>query len=198
MSGETEQQVSGWTTDTLHSHLIRQIDQLREQIRETAEADRRAIDLAFSAQVTAMNAALASSDRAVSAALAAQKEASSVLAAATNQRLAGMNEFRETVNDVLSRAMPRSEAEAIAARATERILELTALVTLSVPRTEYDAARQRDGERIGELTTRVAAAEQYAKGAAGNMAKMYAALGAATALIVAIVVVINFVTSKGP
>lgn len=197
MSGETEASVSGWTTDTLHTHFIRQLDMLRDEIQKAAEAERRATDLAFSAQTTAMAAALASADRAVAAALAAQKEAVSVAGVAAEKRADIQNEWRQSLNDVLSRAMPRAEAEAIALRATERIQELAASVALAVPRAEYDSARTRDTERLADLTTRVAAAEQYAKGAAGNTAKVYAALGAATALIVAIVIVLNFVTSKG-
>lgn len=196
MSGETEASVSGWTTDTLHTHFIRQFDLLRGEIRESADAERRATDLAFSAQTTAMAAALASADRAVAAALAAQKEAVTVAQVAAEKRADIQNEWRQSLNDVLTRAMPRTEAESIIARATERIQELATQIAALVPRSEFDAARTRESERLTDLTTRVANAEQYAKGAAGNMAKMYAALGAATALIVAIVVVLNYATSR--
>ena len=34
MSGETEASVSGWTTDTLHTHFLRQMSSMRELIDE--------------------------------------------------------------------------------------------------------------------------------------------------------------------
>jgi hypothetical protein len=196
VSGETEASVSGWTTDTLHTHFIRQLDMLRAEIRETAERDRRAVDLAFNAQTTAMAAALASADRAVAAALSSAEKAVTVAQVAAEKRADIANEWRGSLNDVSQRAMPRSEAEAIIARSTDRIQEMATQVALLLTRAEYDAARQRDTERMTELTTRVTAVEQYAKGALGNRTGIYAALGVATALIVAIVVVLNFVTSR--
>lgn len=38
MSGETEADVSGWTTDTLHTHFIRQLDLLRARITRAESA----------------------------------------------------------------------------------------------------------------------------------------------------------------
>lgn len=203
MSGETEAQVSGWTTDTLHTHLMRQLDQLRAQLDRQWEAERRAVDLAFAAQSTAMNAALSSAKEAVAAALAAQKEAVTVQADTLKQRADVQNEWRASLNDVLARAMPRIEAEAIINRATERIQELITSQQHMVTRTELEASHRRETERISELSdrmtelaNRITRAEATAQGAAGNKAALYAFLGMATAVIVAVVIVINLVTGS--
>jgi hypothetical protein len=195
VSGETEGNVSGWTVDTLHTHLIRQIEMLRDQISRQWDADRRATDLAYDAQAKAVAAAFASAEKAVTAALAAQQKAGDVQAETLKQRADVQNEWRSSLNDVLTRAMPRIEAEAIINRSTERIQELISAQQHMITRVELDSIRQRDSERISELSERLTRAESKAEGAHANKAGIYGALSAATALIVAIVVVLNFVTS---
>lgn len=195
MSGETEANVSGWTTDTLHTHFIRQIDMLRAQLDRQWEGERRATDLAFQAQTTAMGAALASAEKAVQAALASSQKAGDVQAETLKQRADVQNEWRASLNDVLARAMPRIEAEAVINRATERIQELITAQQHMVTRDEMEAIRQRDSERITELTTRVTRAEATAQAAQTSRAGIYTFLGLATAVIVAVVVILNFATS---
>jgi multidrug efflux pump subunit AcrA (membrane-fusion protein) len=194
MSGETEANISGWTVDTLHTHLIRQLDLLREQIREQHRIDERARDLAFDAQKTAMQAALTSADRAVAAALAAQKEAVTVANVAAEKRADIQNEWRQSLNDVLTRAMPRAEAEAVFSRATERIQELLTGQQNMVTRAELEAARTRDSERFNELATRVTHAEALVQGAQANKAAILAAIGVAVALITIVSFVANFLS----
>jgi hypothetical protein len=193
VSGETESAVSGWTTDTLHTHFLRQLDQLRRELDRQAEADRRAVELAFDAQRTAMSAALASAERAVLTALASQKEAIAVQAETLRQRADIQNEWRASLNDVLSRAMPRSEAEAALGRFIDRIQEISILLQHTATKAELDVAQQRATERIADLSTRVAQAEAQAQGAQGNkeaimgvMRNWIAALG----LLISIVVVL--------
>lgn len=196
MSGETEAQVSGWTTDTLHTHFMRQLDLLRELIKEQRQTDAEARSIAFRAQETAMAAALASAKEAVSAALAAQEKAVAVANIANEKRLDSVNEFRGQQADILRVTMPRAEAEAIIQRATERIQELTEAQGRTVTRAEMEAQHRRDQERISELGTRLTKVESLAQGAQASKAGLFAALGAATALIVAVIVVLNFVTSQ--
>ena len=188
--------MSGWTTDTLHTHFIRQIDLLRTEIRDTAERDRRAIDLAFNAQTTAMQAALAAADKAVAAALDSIRESTRVQTDTLRDRADAQNEWRGSLNDLSGRMMPRTEAEAIIQRLSDRLQELTATVALMVNRNELTAQHDRDSERITELTTRVTTVEALARGAQGNRTGIYAALGVATSLIVAIIVILNFVTAR--
>jgi hypothetical protein len=194
MSGETEASVSGWTVDTLHTHFIRQLDLLRDTIAEGRRTDESARSVAFDAQKTAMQAALASAKEAVAAALAAQEKAVDVANIANEKRLDSVNEFRGQQQDIIRTFMPRAEAEAIIQRATERIQELTSNLAATVTRAEMESQFVRDQERIQELATRLNTVETMARAAQGNRAGVYAALGAATALIVAIVVVLNFLT----
>lgn len=111
MSGETERNVSGWTTDTLHAHVEAQLRDMRDLMDERLVASQRAIEVAFAAQQAAMSAALTAADKAVQAALLSAKEAVGKAEVATEKRIEGLNELRGIVNDISALQMPRSEAE---------------------------------------------------------------------------------------
>jgi chromosome segregation ATPase len=196
VSGETEANISGWTVDTLHTHFIRQLDLLRDNIVQHWAAEERARILAFNAQETAMKAALSSAEKAVDAALSAQEKAVAVANTANEKRLDSVNEFRGQQADILRVTMPRAEAEAVIGRATERIQELTSALAQTVTRSELEAQHVRDQERLAELGTRLTKVESLAQAAQANKAATFTALGAATALIVAVIVVLNFITSR--
>lgn len=83
MGGETDQNVSGWTTDTLKAHVDRQfalLDQLR------AEADKR-----YEQRFQSQEKAIDKSDT------------------ATDKRFEGVNEFRQTLSDQTARFLTRDE-----------------------------------------------------------------------------------------
>lgn len=75
MSGETEQEVSGWTVDTVHSHLQREIVNLRAMLDERYQTQTKAVEAALEAQQTAMQTAFTASQQAVDKALAAAEKA---------------------------------------------------------------------------------------------------------------------------
>lgn len=102
MGGETEQNESGWTTDTLRYHMQRQIDDLRGLLDER-----------HAAQTTAMNAALAAAEKAVAKA-----------ETAAEKRFESVNEFRSALTDAAARNVTRSEFDAAVGRNAERIDEL--------------------------------------------------------------------------
>lgn len=191
MSGETEASVSGWTTDTLHTHLTRQLDLLREAIAAQRTADKEAREIAFRAQDTAMRAALASAEKAVAAALAAQEKSVDVANVANEKRLDSVNEFRGQQADILRVTMPRAEAEAIIQRATERIQELAALIPTMMPRSEADAQHARFAEQLNEMGTRMTTVETMARAAQLGKTGIYAAIGAAVTILGLIVVIAN-------
>lgn len=89
MSGETEREVSGWTVDTLRSHLSTIIN----------ERDRRYGER-FDAQ-----------ENAVAAALQAAKEAVNKAETAAEKRFDAVNEFRGQLADQAATFMPREVAE---------------------------------------------------------------------------------------
>lgn len=191
----------GWTTATLHAHMAEIIQLFRQQIDRQWADERRAVDIALRAHDEALRVAALTSEKAITAALAAQKEAVGIAQAFADQRAASMNEWRKSLDDVLTKAMPRQEAEAAIQRATERIQELVLNQQHMVSRQELDMARTRDAERITEqsariteLTTRLTKVESLAAGADKNRAAIFAALGIATSLIVAVIVVLNFIT----
>ena len=220
MSGETESQESGWTTDTLHAHMAklfeavwREMNLVRDRMehdfrlqdermdRQQGEQERRT-RIALNAHETALNVqretsqrevgvAAQTSEKAVTAALDAQKEAVQVAQVAANQRADSMNEWRRSLDDVLTRSMPRPEAELAISRAGERLQDVITAQQHMITRQELDQVIQRDGERFRELTDRLTRAEAHAAGAKENRTGIYAAIGAVGVLITIVVVVAN-------
>lgn len=95
--------MSGWTVDTLHVHMQRQIDDFRAMLNER-----------HMAQQVAMRAALEAAEKAVGKAeVAAEK------------RFDGQNEFRQQLGDQASTFISRVEHEATVLRLSERIQELS-------------------------------------------------------------------------
>lgn len=118
MSGETEQQVSGWTTDTLHSHLLRMINEMDLRYEQRYVSQQEAIQAALLAQKEAVQAALAAADRALTKAeLASEK------------RFEGVNEFRSTLSDQAQLLMPRGEAQTLYSSLSDKVTDLTDRVT---------------------------------------------------------------------
>jgi hypothetical protein len=52
MSGETESNISGWTTDTLHSHIDSLLDERRQEGKLAAEAVRANLEIALESALT--------------------------------------------------------------------------------------------------------------------------------------------------
>jgi len=107
MSGETEQQVSGWTVDTLRSHLLAKFDEkdLRDEQR-------------FQAQQDAIQQALDAAEKAVAKA-----------ETATEKRFDSVNEFREQLSDQAVTFMPRKEAQVLIDAQNEKVGSLETRIT---------------------------------------------------------------------
>ena len=102
MSGETEQNVSGWTVDTLKAHF--------DTLRAT---DGKNVEQRFVAAEERTTLALTAADRAV---IKAEN--------ATEKRFDAVNEFRATLADQASTLMPRAEAEIRLRGLSEQIEDL--------------------------------------------------------------------------
>jgi hypothetical protein len=137
MSGETREDESGWTTDTLLALFERRLDDLRASLQERYETQTKAIDAAFVAQQTAMRTAFDAADRAVQAALQAAEKAVVKAETASEKRFDSVNEFRATLSDQAATLMPRVEAEG----------RLTALAE----RTDEASTRNTEAVRLMEL-----------------------------------------------
>lgn len=194
MSGETEANESGWTVDTLRADILARMSLLEQLLKERYEMQREASTIAFNAQQTAMTTALTAAERAVQAALLSAEKAVGKAEVAAEKRFDAVNEFRAQLADQAATFMPRSEAETIAAAASARIRELSDALPQTISRVEVDAQRQRDQERITELATRVTKAESAAASALAGRAQIIAVLSIVCAVIVATVVVANFLS----
>jgi hypothetical protein len=106
VSGETEEQVSGWTVDTLRTETHGLLH----------EADRR-YEQRFEGQ-----------EKAVSAALQAAKEAVAKAETAAEKRFDAVNEFRGQLSDQAATFMPRREAEQVIAALAEKVSDLASRV----------------------------------------------------------------------
>lgn len=112
MSGETERNISGWTTDTLKDHLSALIGVTETRLEAADQAAELRNEQRFIAQQQAIKDALISQKEAVAAALVAAEKA--VLVAETNSEKwrDNSNEWRGAMNDRERTLMPRAEAEA--------------------------------------------------------------------------------------
>jgi small-conductance mechanosensitive channel len=100
MSGETADAQSGWTTDTLHSHLTELLEAQRVHLQ--AVIDER--DKRYDQRMT-------DAEKAVQAALKTAEKATDKADQATEKRFDNTNEFRQQLNDQAGTLYPRSEAE---------------------------------------------------------------------------------------
>ncbi len=161
MSGETEAEVSGWTVNTLHSHVRQLLEERdhRYQVRYDlvkdgvsalmTEADKR-YEQRFIAQQEAIQAALLAQKEVVQAALIAADRAVAKAEMASEKRFEGVNEFRATLSDQAANLMPRAEAEA-------RI--------------------QAMSDKLGEVADRVNRSEGQGQGVAISWAVLVAVIG---------------------
>lgn len=170
MSGETEEQESGWTVDTLKYHMDQRFESSSESLRdlrtmldERYQTQTKATDAAFAAQQKAMETAFIAADKAVQAALQAAKEAVNKAEVAAEKRFESVNEFRGQLADQANTFMPR---------------------------TEVAAAQQRNSERIDDISKRLERAE-------GNRTGMLAAVGISVSLAAILVTIVIAIVKFG-
>jgi hypothetical protein len=205
MSGETEANISGWTTDTLHSHLLARMDDMRDALRQEIDRERefasirlddlraatrsqsddriRILDERYATQTKALDAAFKAAEQAVAVALANAEKATAKAEAASNARFESVNEFRKALTDQTATFIPRAEYDAAHAALTDRVTAGAARV---------DALELR-------LTSRLDRGEGSDAGAAGqrtdqrlNISQVIAALG----FLAAVITLILYVTKK--
>jgi hypothetical protein len=112
VSGETESNISGWTTDTLREHLTRQITDQRDAFRQQVDDLRRMLDERYATQTKALDKAFTAAEQAVTVALANAEKAADLARVAADKRFDSVNEFRETLSDQTATFLPRGEYDA--------------------------------------------------------------------------------------
>jgi len=150
MSGETENQLSGWTVDTLRYAINQQLQDLREMLNERYATQVKAVDQAFLAQTTAMATAFTAADKAVQAALESAEKAVTKAENAAEKRFEAVNEFRGQLNDQALTFLARSEADV-------RLNALGEKIDAGVSRNAQGIIdlEQRSVGRYGEVTNRI-------------------------------------------
>lgn len=219
--GETEEKTSAWTTDTLHVHLQREIDDIGRlfeaefssltrtiDARDTASTkmlderyatQTKALDAAFIAQQTAMRTALEAAEKAVQAALTAAKEAVSKSEVAAEKRFESVNEFRAQLQDIIATLVSKVEVDAKFTSITDK---MEGIVDRFDRRTSDLADQITSVERRvtadvaaldSRLSTRIAAIEITASTIAMLKGQMYLVAGLIlTAIGVAVTLILAF------
>lgn len=126
MTGETKEDISGWTTDTLHAHVSRmlfEIDRRYEQRFTDAEVRQQQ---RYEDQVKAIDAAMIAQRTAIDAAMLAADKATTLFAQTAKEKFETVNEFRGTLTDQAATFIPRKEVEAIIDRINEHIAAISA------------------------------------------------------------------------
>ena len=178
--------------DNTHTELVNLVRAERELTAAEFVTYRTLID----SQAEKVKLALDASNTAITKQEIVTERALNKQETATEKRFESVNEFRGQLSDLINRLLPRSEAEAIIAGVTARIRELADSAGTAISRQEAVALADRNSERIQELTDRINRAEGANAGAKDNKTGLYAALGFAVSLIVAAVIVANFLASR--
>jgi hypothetical protein len=165
MSGETESSVSGWTTDTLHSHLLGLMGATKESLRQEMADSRDALN----GKITDGRewARLHADDR-----QAAQRQQFADLRSLLDERYAtqtkALDAAFKAAEQAVAVALANAEkatvkAETAADKRFESVNEfreaLTDQTATFLPRIEYDTAHQALADRITANAERVAALE---------------------------------------
>jgi len=205
VSGETEASVSGWTVDTLHSHLLARMDDMRDALRQEIDRERefagvrlddlraatrnqsddriRILDERYATQTKALDAAFKAAEQAVAVALANAEKATAKAEAASNARFESVNEFRKALTDQTATFIPRAEYDAAHAALADRVVANAIRV---------DALELR-------LTSRLDRGEGTEAGAAGQRGEQRLNLSqviAGIATIVAVVTLVLYLAKK--
>jgi hypothetical protein len=148
-----------WNVETVLTHLTMLIESNDRRYEDRFAASQQAITLGFSAQKSAVDAALAAQSAAV-----IKAEVS------TEKRFESVNEFRNTLADQQRNLMPRSEVEVIVRGLTDKIAAMEKA---------YDASQ---AERMG-----IKGGWGYAVGIVGFVLAILAVIGAMVTLAVRLI-----------
>jgi Fe2+ transport system protein B len=113
VSGETERQVSGWTTDTLNQYVKAMFIEHDLRYQQRFESQEQNLRTAITAQASAVQAALASSEKAVTKA-----------ETAAEKRFDSVNEFREQLADQAATFIARREYEVAHAAVVDKLNDM--------------------------------------------------------------------------
>jgi len=164
MNGETDEELGGWTVDTLKEY----VDQRLADNRETIDKNE-----AFNAE------RFAASRKAVDTAFEAAKEAVLKSEASVEKRSDAVYVTLIKLQESLAAVMPRVEAEQRFKALNDSKTELKDITTTLASRREHDALV----EKMNAFETRLTTTEGIHKGSDITMGKIYGAIAASVGLI---------------
>lgn len=175
--------------------LQRQVDRLGGEIAQSEERSTRLTDAKFvtyrtliDSQAEKVALALDATSKAIDKAEVATSRAIEKESENNNDRFAKVNEFRAQQTELIARFATLERVDLLYNQSRQRMDEVHTNLT----------SRLADvGERITELGTRLTKIEEYARGAQGNKAGIYLAIGGAVGVIAIVVFVANLITRGG-
>lgn len=161
--------------------LQRQIDRLSVGLAESEARARDLTDAKFvtyrtliDSQAEKVKLALEATEKAIDKAERATEKAIDKAESANDKRFASVNEFRAQLSDLIARLATLERVDLLYGQTRQRIDEVSAHFEV----------------RIGELTIRLTKIEEYSRGAQGNKAGIYAAIGAGVGILTIIGIII--------
>jgi hypothetical protein len=206
VSGETETNISGWTTDTLHqhihariedvtAHLLAELEAMRRLLDERYATQTKAVDAAFAAQQLAMRTAMEAAEKAVGRALDSAALAVNKAEIAADKRFDAVNAFRSQLNDQAATFMPRSESEGEHKRHNERIHDIQVTLPRLVTREEATVTADRCGALTSAVNDRLTRMEGKDAGISSTMGYIIAGIGLIATILAIIASVLAFSNS---
>lgn len=175
--------------DTEINGLQRQIDRLQAELAESELRNTQLTEAKFvtfrvmiDSQADKVALALEATEKAIDKAERATEKAIDKAEAANDKRFQSVNEFRAQLGDLITRLATLERVDLLHSQTQQRISEVN-----------QNLQRQLDDQTkiISVLTNRVTAMESSARGAAGNVNKLMAFIGAAVGLLTIVVIVAN-------
>lgn len=142
------------------------------------------VDVAISFREKSVNDAMTASAKAIEAAMLSSEKAVLKAESATDTRFNSVNEFRQSLNDVIVRLIPRAEAE-------ERFKALTDKVEAASKAMgdRLDALAKNLSDKMDSLTVRIAMSEGTGVGKKENWTFIFGAMG----MLLGVVGILSFI-----
>ena len=189
--------MDSWTIETLRTHVLGQICDLRTMLDERYATQTKALDAAFVAQQTAMRTALESAEKAVATAMIAAEKAVTKAENAAEKRFEAVNEFRAQLADQAGHFINRSEAEVRLLAILDKVATAERLAARAVTQDQYIASHESlrmmiDGERVSLTEHRTYDIEAQGKLSAdlAGLKSRYAGVSVALGVIMTVLIVL--------
>jgi hypothetical protein len=191
MSEETQPPITDgkWNSETIYKTFDQRLTSMTERINRRFEEMDEAMTSglegqwsrtqdSFEASAMATTTAMAAAEKAVNAALVASEKAVLKAEALAQHNTAQQNEWRGTVNDLISTMMPRAEWQLAHATLLTDMDKQAELIALNMPRREYQGQHDALVSQMQALTDRMNTSQGASMGASKSMVWLIAIIGA--------------------